>query len=149
MSSESNFFEFSRDVYGFFHSTNAYGGGVSVMVGAYYFLVLVFDSTTRTTIIGSSIIVSINNITSCTALSSTSASGPKMVSDFYGSTSYGGGVSIVVGAYAYFRFATKSVDDSTAVSSSSVAVSAHPRAGRRWHADPTAQLFHDLLRRGG
>jgi hypothetical protein len=74
---------------------NSYGGGISLVVGAYsYSMIKISSVSGDTSVSNSSYTISSNTLTNCAASSSTMGAS-------YGSNSYGGGMSFVVGAYSY------------------------------------------------
>jgi hypothetical protein len=112
------------------NGANVYGGGMSVAVGAYSYSYsssgssssLVLDSLT---IKNTSVIISSNTLTNCSA---TSVSGRSN-----GANAYGGGVSVAVGAYSY----------SGAISSSSSSIGAV--SGSTMVSDTSYDISSDML----
>jgi hypothetical protein len=118
--------------FSFTYGLNTYGGGISVAVGAYsYSAIGDLDFTGNTAVSNSSYSVSNNTLTNCTASSSTSSSSrfPSASSSSYGLNTYGGGISVVVGAYSYSYSHSYSAGNrlfftgNTSVSNSSYSVS--------------------------
>jgi hypothetical protein len=113
-----------------FLGSNAYGGGISVAVGAYSYSGGGSGDTTDsssvsgdTTVSSSSYTISSNTLSNCTASSSTSSSSTSSAS--LGSNVYGGGIFVAVGAYSYCRQGSSSVSGDTTVSSSSYTISSN------------------------
>jgi trimeric autotransporter adhesin len=104
--------------------SNVYGGAVSFVVGFFHYSQggSLFGDTA---VSSSSYTVSNNTLTNCIALSSTSnfSSSSSSSSSSNGTNVYGGGISIVLGAYHYSRSNSASFSGNTAVTNSSFTVS--------------------------
>jgi hypothetical protein len=107
------------------NGTNAYGGGVSVSIGAYSYS---REGSTNfpgnTSVSSSSYVVSSNTLTNCSATTSTSAS---LSASSSGSNAYGGGVSFAVGVFSYSNIfgGFNIISGYTNVSSSSYTISSN------------------------
>jgi hypothetical protein len=77
------------------NGANGYGGGLSLSVGAYSDSSTISTVSGSTTVIHTSYIISGNNLSKC-SVSSSSKGGTSN-----GANGYGGGVSLAVGAYSY------------------------------------------------
>jgi hypothetical protein len=111
------------------YGSNAYGGGISVAVGAfllrYSFSGEGFSTVSGpTTVSNSSYTISSNTLTNCTASSLTSGLSSSSSSSA-GANAYGGGISVAVGAYSYSREGSSTVSGPTTVSSSSYTISSN------------------------
>jgi hypothetical protein len=99
------------------YGSNSYGGGVSISFGAYSYN---FHGSSpingSTTVSSSSYVISNNSLTSCTASSVSNSSS-------YGANTYGGGVSVYVGAYSYLYEGSSPINGSTTVNSRSYIIS--------------------------
>jgi hypothetical protein len=76
---------------------NAYGGGMSLAVGAYsYSAAATSNISGNTAVSGTNYTISTNTLTNCSAMSSFTDGG-----NSNGANAYGGGMSLAVGAYSY------------------------------------------------
>jgi hypothetical protein len=85
---------------------NAYGGGISLAAGAYFYSSVGGNFTGNTTVSNSIYTISRNTLINCAASSSTSASSfsddvYESFSSSQGANVYGGGISVLFGAYVY------------------------------------------------
>ncbi|TEB14985.1 hypothetical protein C9890_0636, partial [Perkinsus sp. BL_2016] len=94
------------------NGANAYGGGISLQVGAYSYGADGSGSSVSgsTTVSSTNYSISGNTLTSCSASSTTSGGGSSL-----GANAYGGGISLQVGAYSYGINSGSSVSGSTTV----------------------------------
>jgi hypothetical protein len=106
----------------FSNGMNAYGGGISLVVGTYSYVVTRDFVPGITSVSNSSYVISSNTISSCTSWSVASTSSASSISSF-GANAYGGGISSVLGAFMYFRFLNSVPGSHTTVDNSSHTIS--------------------------